>query len=93
MAALAEPVYDSAEHYNQEELVAQVKRMKAEFKVVREATVEVLEKHNNVVDDVKEGFNGLMACVLARGLPGGSPTPWVLRGVRDRAPPASEHGA
>ncbi len=49
MAALAEPVCDSAEQYNHEELVAQVKRMKAEFKVVREATVDVLEKHNNVV--------------------------------------------
>jgi hypothetical protein len=49
VAKLAEPVYDSAEHYNHEELVAQVKRMKAEFKVVREATVDVLEKHNNVV--------------------------------------------
>ena len=49
VAKLAEPVYDSAEHYNHEELVAQVKRMKAEFKVAREATVDVLEKHNNVV--------------------------------------------
>jgi uncharacterized protein YoxC len=55
------PVVDGSEHYNHEELVQQVRVLKAQMRVVGTATEDVLLKHNTFVGDVEQGMNGLMA--------------------------------
>ena len=54
------PVVDTSEHYNHEELVAQVRVLKAQMRVVGTATEDILAKHNVFVADVEQGFGGLM---------------------------------
>ena len=54
------PVVDTSEHYNHEELVAQVRVLKAQMRVVGTATEDILAKHNVFVADDEQGFGGLM---------------------------------
>ena len=54
------PVVDSSEHFNHEELVAQVRVLKAQMRVVGTAVEDILVKHNVFVADVEQGFGGLM---------------------------------
>ena len=55
------PVVDDSEHYNHEELVAQVRILKAQMRVVGTATEELLHKHNLFVADAEQGFGGLIS--------------------------------
>ena len=60
VSAMGAPVVNDAEHYNHEELVAQVRVLKAHLQVVGFTTEELLRKHNTFVDDVEQGIGGLM---------------------------------
>ena len=57
---MGQPTVDMSEHYNHEELVQQVRQLKAEMRVVGAATADVLNKHNVFVGDVEQGMDGLM---------------------------------
>ena len=54
------PTIDNSEHYNHEELVQQVRRLKAQMRVVGFSTEDLLTKHNTFVGDVEQGIGGLM---------------------------------
>ena len=58
--AMRQPVVDASEHYNHEELVQQVRELKANMRVVGVSTMDLLDKHNTFVHDVEQGIGGLM---------------------------------
>ena len=60
VSAIGVPVVDQPEHYNHEELVAQVRVLKAQMRVVGFTTEDLLVKHNTFVGDVEQGIGGLM---------------------------------
>ena len=60
VSAIGVPMVDVSEHYNHEELVQQVREVKAVMRVLGVATEEILAKHNVFVGDVEQGMDGLM---------------------------------